>query len=553
MAPLAAHDYVPRTNDYMYHLGNIQLARESLLHGSIWLRVVAQNLFYPLFQFYAPTAYTIGGIFAITFTHNPLDPFKLAIGLSVILGAWYCYKLYVYLFKNEIAAVLGGALYLFSPYLLININVRGDFTEAITQGLLPIAIYYAFRLFYVQEFNYQKVYFFLVSVFSFYIIATAHIITFVYSSLYLFLLLFILGIQQKRIRSFFRVALAFACAIILALWYLFPLVTYEHSLIMGAVGIFGPWNSAWISPISTIIAPKGISQSYWFSTTNFPLYPGLGLPILITFLYWLYRFYFDKKPIENIHAGLLKGLFWVCVVIFIMFWSPVNFWPFLPRQFYVLQYTYRLLTDIMWTGGILFVAMLIDLFKGEWDRRYFILGIFCIALSGAGWMYSNYADNSHPNAGPVPLEYNGKLSPTMVAGDYTLDPGQVKIAPEFSNTAKLKLLMPAKKNQCKLEGLTSICKFSVQTAEQAVQLPILYYPGLLEIKVNGRKVLYYPSKGNDFLGEILITVPLNKGDYTVVSRFEGLSLVNLISRIGWILYFFVIGFFISRRYILRTK
>ncbi len=527
MAPIASHDVVPQFGDYTYHLNNILAAHQAIIAGDFWPRTVVERWFYPIFQFYAPFTYILGGYVAFI-SHNPIDPFKFTIGLTLIVGAWYCYKLYVFLFRNEVAALLGAIVYLFSPYLLININVRGDFTEAVTQGLLPISLYYAFRLFYAET-SKQNWYFFLTGILAFYILSISHLITFLYAIFFLFTLLFFLGLQQKKYWAFVRVFLCLICAFVLASWYLVPLIHYENLFYISRHDLTSPWNSIWLTQISTLLSPKGISPSALLSNLDFHLYCGFGLPITMSVLYWLYRLYVDR-----IKAPLPKTILWVWIFNFLILWSPTDLWKFLPHEFYVLQFTYRLLTDIMWLGGLLFVAALTDLFQ-QLDRRHLIVGIFAIAISGSGWMYSNYMNTSTPPSEPSPIPMS--IPNNYILEDYLIEPSALSLQPHSAPTLPVTKL----EKDCSQTTL-SHCAVNITTLNTVIELPILYYPNLLKITVNGHQMPYFPSQVA--ANTVVAAVELPKGNYIIDSRFTGLSTANYISYTAWALYFIAIFIFL---------
>jgi hypothetical protein len=549
MAPIASHDYIPRYNDYVSHLENIIQAKQAILGGNFfWLRAAPTVLnawLYPEFQFYSPTPYTFAGYLALILAHNPLDPYKFGIGLLVILGAWYCYKLYVFLFKNEIAALLGAVLYLFSPYLLININVRGDFSEACTQGLLPVALYYAFRLFYQDRWGGQKIYFMLASIFSFYVLNTSHLISFVYASLLAFILFFFLALQQKKWTNLLFLLCSFTAAIFMAFWYWVPVVEVGRFLNLGAQQLFSPFSTNWFTELPTLLSPKGINPQ---PRIDIPLYPGIGLPLTLSFGYWIYKLYFEVRSNQVTYCDqvIVRTSVWVFFLAFFMLWSPFNFWKVLPHELYVLQYTFRLLTQVMWLGGLVFVACITDLFQGALNRRHFVIGSFLICLSGAGWMYSNYT-NTTTDAALSPLKVNAVTDVNnYTVVDYFIPPAFIT-TPAVDNLKLNKNLMDVFTTQksCQRQQLQWVCTLNVKGAGQYFQLPILYYPDLLSIRANGQALTYAPSEIDTPVRNYLVaSIYLAPGHYVVTSEFVGIVWANRVSELVWFVYgFFVVYWF----------
>jgi hypothetical protein len=66
---------------------------------------------------------------------------------------------------------------------------------------------------------------------------------------------------------------------------------------------------------------------------------------------------------------------------------------------------------------------------------------------------------------------------------------------------------------------------------ELVQLPVLYYPQMLEVRVDGQKVNYVPT-GNWY--ETLVGLKLSPGQHKITAKFVGLEWANWISLISWL-------------------
>jgi hypothetical protein len=547
ISPLAAHQYFPLHDDYYSHLNNIAQAKIALLQGAGWLRVMPEAMhgwFYPEFQFYSPLVYTLAGYIDLL-VHNPFAAFKCTLGLTLILGSWYCYKWYVVLFEHEVAALLGVILYLSSPYLLINMNVRGDLTEGMAQGIVPIVLYYTYRLFVEKAWGLKKLYFFLLSVLALYILLTVHLITFVYSSIFGFLWFFGVGLQCGHLKNFKWLVLAFVSALLLAFQYIFPIVTYQVFLYMNAQQLPSPFMTNYFTPLATLLAPKGLSSG---AATANPLDFGLGLVILLSAIYWIYRLYVDdlKFMLSKQQCSLLQvTLLIFCLAIFVV-WSPVNFWELLPHELYIVQFPFRVLTQLMWLGGILFVAAVIDLFGDCLQAKWVVIGSFLIILSGSGWLFSDYQNT--PETGAYNVKDSRVFSLYAVA-DYLISTQHIYLSPTYALTTNPALLNVFKTQlHCQHQALVAVCDFNSGPQGQYVQLPILYYPVLLNITVNGVQQAYYPSVTHAFGRDVLVAaVYLPAGHVLVRGQFVGLEFANKISYYTWLVYLLSVCYFLYRR------
>jgi hypothetical protein len=85
--------------------------------------------------------------------------------------------------------------------------------------------------------------------------------------------------------------------------------------------------------------------------------------------------------------------------------------------------------------------------------------------------------------------------------------------------------MAATRRHCVLEHAIMTCDLDLATPAD-VQLPMLFYPSLLRISVNGKAAGYHPSYNGQ---DILTSVSLGAGHNRVISRFAGSAVGNAIS------------------------
>lgn len=103
-----------------------------------WVNDLGYGYGYPLFNFYAPLPYYIGGIFNL----SGIDAINSAKIMYVIgvLAAGLCMFFLLREFSGEISAVTGAVLYLYAPYHAVNIYVRGAVGEYYAYAFLPLII-----------------------------------------------------------------------------------------------------------------------------------------------------------------------------------------------------------------------------------------------------------------------------------------------------------------------------------------------------------------------------------------------------------------------------
>lgn len=101
-----------------------------------WVPDLGYGYGYPLFNFYAPLAYYIGGAFIIL-GFNALLATKIMMALGVLLSGIFMYFL-ARKFFGELGGVVSGLFYVYAPYHAIDIYVRGDVAEFWAYALVPL-------------------------------------------------------------------------------------------------------------------------------------------------------------------------------------------------------------------------------------------------------------------------------------------------------------------------------------------------------------------------------------------------------------------------------
>jgi hypothetical protein len=86
----------------------------------------------------------------------------------------------------------------------------------------------------------------------------------------------------------------------------------------------------------------------------------------------------------------------------------------------------------------------------------------------------------------------------------------------------------AVRSHCGLVRSSVVCSLTVDS-ELEVQLPVLFYPGLLRITINGQNAAYSPSTSGPF---VLVSTAIHPGANKIVASFIGSSVGNAISAGG---------------------
>jgi uncharacterized membrane protein len=147
----------PKTHDASVHLIRLYLLDEQVRAGNLfprWLLDLMTGYGYPTFNFYAPLIYIIAETFH-------LGGVALAYALTVLMvilivaAGWGMYFLASDLYAaggrlGHWAGLAAAVVYIYTPYLLVNLYVRGALAELLAQALLPWIFWCVTRIFTTQ-------------------------------------------------------------------------------------------------------------------------------------------------------------------------------------------------------------------------------------------------------------------------------------------------------------------------------------------------------------------------------------------------------------------
>lgn len=394
MGPMASSEVIFPYPDPQSHIGYVHQARLALEEGQFPLRVAPvenHGWRYPGFQFYSQVPYLFGALLYKFITpSNPYDAYKLVIWTSSLVGAFYIYRLSLWLIYSQTGAILAGISYISAPYFLNNIHARGAFTEAIAQGILPVVLYYTIQCYATGKRRYL-----LMSSLSWFLLATTHIITFIYTTLAIGILSFIVFLKTRKTgfqwSQLLPPVIAYGLGLLLAFYFLVPVVLMSSNLAVGKqVGGSNPFDSRWYTPLSTLISPTSLppAPSETGFAPTYGLHPAVGWIFLTAWGVVMYYHYSSRRVPYKLQSTqpYLIGSLWVFLIAFFATWSPIDFWRLLPRQLWVTQFTFRILTHVMWSGALLTGYAVVLIFRQRLDRRHLVIGILVILIANRPWL-----------------------------------------------------------------------------------------------------------------------------------------------------------------------
>ncbi|MGL5034129.1 MAG: hypothetical protein ACRC6M_10060 [Microcystaceae cyanobacterium] len=654
MAPMASPRVIFSINDHTSHIGYIVQAKMALEEGQFPIRVAPLENYgfrYPGFQFYSQLPYTLGGlIYKFLTPSNPYSAYKIMLWLALWTGGLFIYRLAFSFTRSQIASVLGGVAYMSAPYFLNNIHARGAFTEAIAQGILPMVLFYVIKSFYQPSYRHL-----VLSALAWFALGTTHIITFVYTTIFLGILggIFIFQTKPDDWKHKLKpLGISYLLGWLLALYFLAPVVLGSGDLsIRKQINAINPFDTNWMTHVENLLAPTSLPSepTELGIAPTYGLHPAIGWIFLAAFGTVIYYTFANK----SFPAKLKRSQPWIVPLLSIFLlalfltWSPINIWNILPKQLWVTQFTFRFLTHVMWSGALLTAIAIIYIFRERLHSRHLVLGILIIVMISRPWLpiprgivtveellkeplfrYSGALDylyrtpvqKLYGNAQlrllhdgwipgystwdgfinrPLPLDayvsypvWQNSDKPVLhLAAEIPIENIQdqanllvfvdkqaiasipltqkdlvatipfnfpkplgetfdLKFMIEgatkdgkplylrtksvyFEGLSPKNTLIPVEqtKNLCKQEGTITECLVGIPKSINTIQLPILYYPKMQKVWVDGQSTEAFSTNYRDFN---LVSLELPQGQHQVRVQFVGLGWANWISLLTWL-------------------
>lgn len=532
LSPLASNTAIPPVIDFYLHTIGIMQGSIALEEGQFPIRVAPNEhngLGYPKFQFYSPVTYTIAGyIYKRLTPTNPFLALKITIWLGLMIAAFYIYRLAKLITRDSSAAILAGAAYIASPYLLINILARGAFTEAIGQCLLPIVLFYSCQPYLKNNISINNI---CVTGLMWSMLAMVHLITFVNASI-MISLFFLFFKTEGRIKKIFFSGFAYIYGFLLAAWYLGPVIIYQsllnisNSLINPTIYNYLTLFSRLCGVVSTaIVSTLGSPRTGYDSVLSPPFYPAVGLVTLLAVGLCSYVVWFHPEKFKSVDKGLIKLLLVLFFLAFFLTWSPFDFWKYLPKIFVIEQFSYRFLAQVAWIGALLVAIAINIITNGKNPIQILVPGLLIICLTSSSWLMAEY-EHAIPLTN---ITSNPNVAKSMIGNS---DDYLMKSSPQLNqyNNIEPKIMnhLEMDTHCSKIAGKLN-CQFPTTTVG-VFEFPIIYYPNLLSVTVDGKKVSYLPIQFEKYY---LVGLKLNPGEHNIIIKFIGLIWANWISLMAW--------------------
>lgn len=293
---------------------------------------------YPLFNFYAPFAYYLGGVLILVGI-NALLATKILMSFVVLLSGISMYLL-ARGFWGERGGFISGMLYLFAPFHAVNIYVRGDLAEFTAYAFIPLIFLGLWKTYTTRQWNYV-----LLGGVSYALVILSHNLTAMMISPFVFFVsvgLYLYGRTRAKSFSLFYLLSIPMIGILLAAFYWLPVFPeMQFTNVLSQVG--GTANYA----DHFVCLPQLWSSPWGFGGSA----PGCadGLSFRIGKVHWFligmsfFCFFFSFKKNKQRTYFLLSLFFGFIFSIYIMLDASRFLWTGIPHMVFF-QYPWRFLT-----------------------------------------------------------------------------------------------------------------------------------------------------------------------------------------------------------------
>lgn len=351
--------------------------KKSLAGGMLpvrWVEDLGYGFGYPIFNFYAPFAYYIGGFFSLL-GFDPLTATKIMLGLGIIISGITMF-FFAKEFWGKIGGLVSGILYLFAPYHALNIFVRGDFAEIWAYAFIPLVFLGIYKIS-----KQPKSWFWIIlSSLSFAAIIISHNLTAMMVTPFIIayaLVLVITSSRNNRSSFIFHLSSFIFLGLLLSAFYWLPVFAeMNYTNVASQIGGGADFRDHFVCPGQLWESPWGFGGSAAGCADD-----GLSfrvgkihivlVSISLIVLFLIFNHLFKVEESKNIRNAIIFFIISFLASIFLMLEISRPIWEAIPQMAYF-QYPWRFLALTVFTasflGGSVMVlskSKIISLFLGS--------------------------------------------------------------------------------------------------------------------------------------------------------------------------------------------
>lgn len=345
-----------------------------------WVKDLGFGFGYPIFNFYAPFVYYLGGTFYLL-GFGAIISTKILIFISVLLSSIFMY-LFCKEFFGKTAGIIGAIFYTYATYHAVQIYVRGDLEENFAYSLIPLLFWLIYKIYlsFLKKDKWKTWLYVSLSSFAYFLLIITHNLSAVIISIFIFLFMLFLFFNNFS-KKFLLIFAPLILGPILSSFYFLPVfLELKYTNVLKQIG-----GSAYFVNHFVCL------NQFWYSSWGYGgSLPGCvdGLSFMIGKLHIIFAFLalIIIIPTYKKNKEIFKFVFLFFTFFLFSIFIQTNYslwiWNFFkPLQF--LQYPWRFLMMTSFFSAFLGSAvfwLLSSYFKKISFLNYFLFSLILISV-----------------------------------------------------------------------------------------------------------------------------------------------------------------------------
>lgn len=324
---------------------------------------------YPLFNFTYPFPYYLGLVLYFPF-HSFIASIKSIFALSVFLSAIFMYLASNELWKDKTSAVISSIFYVYLPYRMVDLFVRGSIGESLSFALFPLIFYLTLKLF-ASPFSRVTVTFLTLSLAL--LVMTHNIMTVLFLPVLIFFGILRI-IKEKRwdvLQSFFLCLLLGAG---LSFFFWFPALFEKNNILLSKIPIANR-NLYFVNIQQLLIPSWGFASPTESGGFSYQLGIPQSIAVVLSLIFLIVTFIRSKlvQTPFKFYAFILFFMYTVCLLFLFSVTSPI--WKGLPLLKEI-NYPWTLLSQLGFISSLLAGFLVIQ----HKYIKYFLIILSVVAI-----------------------------------------------------------------------------------------------------------------------------------------------------------------------------
>ncbi len=489
-----------------------------------WVPDLGYGYGYPLFNFYGPLSYYVGGFFVLLHT-DALLATKLMIGIGMLLAGGCMYFLGKKVF-GEMGGITAALFYMYAPYHAVDLYVRGAIGELWAYAFIPLVFYGLYMVCEKKKWKYVGV-----GSFAYASIILSHNLTAFMLTPFLGIFIVLLCIasyhKEKNLITTYYLLLTTFLGLLLSAFYSLPAIfEMQYTNVSSQIGGGADFNNhfvciqqLWNSPWGFGGSASGCSDGLSFMIGKLHLI-FIALVLIGMFLLW------KKDRLKAIAMSISMFLFLFSCFIMLEISKPL--WVIVPQAAFI-QYPWRFLTFACFfasisAGGVIYT------FQKVQKRNVVVVSIFVIAL--VFYSYSKFFVSQTITA-KTAADYTGfkslRWDASKISDEY-MPKNFIKVT-DSHDTVNGKFAVAPKDGVIDSEKQKTQdiqATIFVQKTYSPVEILLAHFPAW-HIFVDGKSTIYQETHRG-------YTVKVGQGRHIVEAKFEQTAVEktgNVLSIIGF--------------------